>query len=151
MRRAAMEFESANVNGDGSLDLAQFEQMMLVRTGKESIPPEQVLDWYDTLTKDNDSLSLDEYFCFCVYDVAEEYGGSMQAIFETYDLDGSEALSRAEFSKALAELGFAPATDKLLELFDNDGSGQLLGDHVPHSKGARRSRLPRDVESDHMA
>jgi len=125
MRRAAMEFESANVNGDGSLDLVQFEQMMLVRTGKESIPPQQVLDWYDTLTKDNDSLSLDEYFCFCVYDVAEEYGGSIQAIFETYDLDGSGVLSRAEFSKAIVELGFAPATDKLLELFDNDGSGQI--------------------------
>ena len=40
LRAAAMEFESANVNGDGSLALPQFSDMMKARTGDHSLTHE---------------------------------------------------------------------------------------------------------------
>ena len=124
MRRAAMEFESANIKNDGVLDAQQFSAMMRARIGNPDLSDEQLAEWFNSLTRDNDQLSLDEFFCFCMFDIAEEIGG-VAVVFETYDADDSGLLSTKEFSKAIEEMGFGPATEQLLEQFDCDRSGFL--------------------------
>ena len=132
MRRSAMEFESANLAGDGAITLEQFEAMLSLRLKFPADQPKPLLkEWFDTLVADNDRLSLDEFFYFCIFEATQALGpGSVEAIFKDYDKDNSGVLSHKEFGDAIREMGFAAVTDKLFEAFDRDHSGELDYDEV---------------------
>ena len=131
MRRSAMEFEAANLIGDGALTLAQFEAMMALRLKQPDQPKPLLKEWFDTLTVDNEFLTLDEFFYFCIFEVTQALGpGSVEAIFKEYDKDNSGVLSRKEFREAIRDMGFEAVADALFETFDRNRSGRVGYDEV---------------------
>jgi hypothetical protein len=77
MRRASMDFESANISGDLALDLAQFSVMINARVGRE-VPLHQVKAWFELLTNGRPVLTIDVFFCFCVFDISTKIGSLEQ-------------------------------------------------------------------------
>ena len=127
MRQAAVEFQMANTQGDGVLDLKQFASMVRARLHQPELSLGKIKTWYgllDGLVRSNEGVSFDEFFLFCIFDVTTQYG-AVEMIFQTYDIDGSGKLSLHEFHNALAEMGFETASTALMKKFDADGSGEV--------------------------
>lgn len=124
MRRAAMEFEAANVTSDDVLDQAQFNAMICARKANPSLSKKKLCEWFQVLAVDNEELSLAEWFCFCTFDIFESVHG-LGNMFETYDSDSSGFLSAGEFKHAMDQMGFRRASAQLLAKCDTDNSGYL--------------------------
>jgi Ca2+-binding EF-hand superfamily protein len=132
LRRASIEFTSADVDRDGTVTFNEFTAMMRSRL---DVPPSEATlrEWFSSIDTGGDegdgSVSIDEFFRFTLLDVARKVGG-LQIIFQPYDRDGSGRLSIDEFAAAMDDLGFDAASEAIIGEADPSRLGVVRYDEL---------------------
>ena len=131
-----MEFESADVSGDGCLTFDEFCGLMRSRAGGALSRP-TLRSWFNLINGESPghaadtTLSIDEYFRFAVAEVSSDIGG-LDVLFHPYDKDGNGELDTAEFMDAMDELGFDSAVAAMIAQH-RDAHGRLKYSHMMRS------------------
>ena len=147
MRSAAMEFQSADLRGARDLSATDFAAMVRERLQDATLPAETTDAWFRAIDANDDGkLTFDEWFRFCAFDVENDLGSGIQIIFADYDTDADGRLSRAEFTRAVDNMGFGKVAYTAFVLFDRDLSGYVDYHELVASVRAEHRRHPSLVE-----
>lgn len=122
MRRNALAFQEADVDGDQKLEFDEWVSM-LPATMRERRTVDQLRQIFNVADLDGDgTISLDEFFLWTLSLAAMQGGTSAETTLQRFSKSGNGRLDELEFTKACEHLGMGEFAHELFAQLPKDAS-----------------------------
>ena len=145
MRRAAMDYDAHDVDGDQKLDFGEFCAMVREReTGEHT--DEELKERFKAIDADGSGqVDMNEYVRYSLRDALSRSSQRVMDLFKTWDEDGSGQVDKKEFRIAIKAMGFDffandAEIDMVFTDFDTDKSGEISYKEL--NEALRKIKLP---------